>query len=211
MIKAALFDLDGVVFDTEPQYSVFWGSEGKRYFPEDPDFARRIKGMTLDVIYETFFSKLVSEQPKITARLNEYERNMKYEYVAGFPEFIKSLKNRGLQTAVVTSSNVEKMQNVYRNHPELKPMFDDILTAERFSKSKPDPDCYLKAAASFGLEPRECIGFEDSFNGLRALRAAKVIVVGVATTNSAEAIMPLSDVVISNYLNWKADLKDYIR
>ena len=47
MIKAALFDLDGVVFDTESQYSVFWGMIGKEYHPEIPDFAQIIKGQTL--------------------------------------------------------------------------------------------------------------------------------------------------------------------
>ena len=49
MIKAALFDLDGVVFDTESQYSVFWGMIGREYHPEMPDFALRIKGQTLDL------------------------------------------------------------------------------------------------------------------------------------------------------------------
>ena len=56
MIKAALFDLDGVVLDTETQYSVFWGMIGKEYHPELPDFALRIKGLTLVQIYDKYFS-----------------------------------------------------------------------------------------------------------------------------------------------------------
>lgn len=56
MIKAALFDLDGVVLDTETQYSVFWGMIGKEYHPELPDFALRIKGQTLVQIYDKYFS-----------------------------------------------------------------------------------------------------------------------------------------------------------
>lgn len=55
MIKAALFDLDGVVFDTESQYSVFWGMIGKEYHPEIPDFAQIIKGQTLVQIYDKYF------------------------------------------------------------------------------------------------------------------------------------------------------------
>ena len=51
-LQAALFDLDGVVFDTEPQYSVFWGGECRRYFPNQPGLENRIKGQTLVQIYD---------------------------------------------------------------------------------------------------------------------------------------------------------------
>ena len=56
MIKAALFDLDGVVFETESQYTIFWGMIGREYHPEMPDFAHRIKGQTLVQIYDKYFS-----------------------------------------------------------------------------------------------------------------------------------------------------------
>ena len=56
MIKAALFDLDGVVFDTESQYSIFWGMIGREYHPEMPDFEYRIKGQTLVQIYDKYFT-----------------------------------------------------------------------------------------------------------------------------------------------------------
>lgn len=92
------------------------------------------------------------------------------------------------------------MNAVYRKHPEFHSLFDAILTSEDFSASKPDPDCYLKAAERFHLSPEECIVFEDSFNGLKSGRAAGMLVVGLATTNSAEQIAPFSDVVISDYI-----------
>lgn len=210
MIKAALFDLDGVVFNTEPQYTVFWGSEGKRYFPEDPDFCNKIKGMTLGNIFSKFFGGLVEEQPKIEARLDEYESKMDYEYLSGFQEFVSALREKGFKTAVVTSSNRKKMSNIYLKHPEFKSMFDLIFTAELFTRSKPAPDCYLQAASYFGLKPQECIGFEDSFNGLRSLRAAGTVVVGVASTNSRASISPLADVVIDDYSDWPVHLGKYL-
>ena len=104
MIKAALFDLDGVVFETESQYTIFWGMIGREYHPEMPDFAHRIKGQTLVQIYDKYFSdaqtfahiegftSVAEEQAKITVRLDEYERNMAYNYVAGFEDFVKDLK-----------------------------------------------------------------------------------------------------------------------
>ena len=211
MIKAALFDLDGVVFETESQYSIFWGMIGREYHPEIPDFEYRIKGQTLVQIYDKYFSDdsvfahiegytdPKSEQDKITARLNEFEKDMKYPYIPGVENFIQELKQNGVKCAVVTSSNIQKMLNVYKQHPEFKGYFDRVLTSEDFAKSKPDPDCYLKGAACFGAKPEECVGLEDSFNGLKAVRASGAFTLGLATTNSAESIQPYSDYVIADY------------
>ena len=146
MIKAALFDLDGVVFDTESQYSIFWGMIGREYHPEMPDFEYRIKGQTLVQIYDKYFTDEAvfahiegftgakEEQAKITARLDEFEKTMQYEYIAGFEDFISDLKQHGVKCAVVTSSNVQKMLNVYERHPEFKAYFDRVLTSEELEK-----------------------------------------------------------------------------
>lgn len=199
-LKAALFDLDGVVFDTEPQYTVFWGSQCRLYHPEHPGLEHEIKGSTLTQIYDRWFSgPLASEQAVITERLNDFEAQMQFEYIGGFEQLIADLHAHGVKTAVVTSSNQPKMESVYRAQPGFRQLFDAILTSEDFEYSKPHPDCYLKAAARFGVAPEECIVFEDSFNGLKSGRAAGMKVVGVATTNTAEAIAALSDIQITDY------------
>jgi HAD superfamily hydrolase (TIGR01509 family) len=199
-LKAALFDLDGVVFDTEPQYTVFWGSQCRLYHPEHPGLEHEIKGSTLTQIYDRWFSgPLASEQAAITERLNDFEAQMHFEYIGGFEQLIADLHAHGVKTAVVTSSNQPKMESVYRAQPGFRQLFDAILTSEDFEYSKPHPDCYLKAAARFGVAPEECIVFEDSFNGLKSGRAAGMKVVGVATTNTAEAIAALSDIQITDY------------
>ncbi len=201
-LKAALFDLDGVVFDTEPQYSIFWGSQCRLYHPEHPGLEHEIKGQTLTQIYDQWFSgSLLKEQPIITQRLNDYEAQMHYDYIDGFEQLIADLHAHGVKTAVVTSSNLPKMQAVYRYQPKFRELFDAILTSEDFERSKPDPDCYLKAAARLGAQTSECIVFEDSFNGLRSGRAAQMAVVGLATTNPVDAIRELSDIQISDYRN----------
>ena len=200
LFKEALFDLDGVVFDTEPQYTVFWGMICRQYHPEHPGLEHEIKGSTLTQIYDRWFSgPLASERASITARLDDYEQQMHYDYITGFEALVADLHRHGVKTAVVTSSNIPKMESVYRYQPRFKELFDAILTSEDFSRSKPDPDCYLKAAARFNVSPEECIVFEDSFNGLKSGRAAGMRVVGLATTNSAEAIAPYSDIQISDY------------
>ncbi len=204
-VKAALFDLDGVVFDTESQYTVFWGMISREYHPEIPGLEHKIKGQTLVQIYDGYFSDVKEEQPRITQRLNEYESKMAYPYIPGFETFIKDLRQHGVKCAVVTSSNRDKMEVVYAKHPEFLSYFDRVLTSEDFERSKPSPDCYLKGADVFGVQPNECVGFEDSFNGLRAVRASGAFTVGLTTTNSRESISPLSDYVVDDFqeLTWE--------
>ena len=199
MVKACLFDLDGVVFDTEPLYTLFWRNLDKRLRPNIDNFEHIIKGQTLVQIYDKYFAGEEKKQEEITAFVNEYEQNMSFNYITGFEDFVKDVRSKGIKTAVVTSSNLEKMLNVYNKHPEFKGYFDEILTSEDFEESKPSPDCYLKAAARFGVSPKECIVFEDSFNGLRSGIASGARVIGLATTNSVAEIEPYTKEVISNY------------
>ena len=199
MVKACLFDLDGVVFDTEPIYTKFWHNVGVKYCPTIPNFAHDIKGQTLVQIYDKYFAGEKDKQEDITKDVNDFERNMPFVYIAGFEDFVKGLKCKGIKTAVVTSSNLEKMQNVYNKHPEFKGYFDEILTSEDFVESKPSPDCYFKAAALLDVPLEECIVFEDSFNGLQSGIASGTRVIGLATTNSIAEIEPFTKEVITNY------------
>lgn len=185
---AALFDFDGVVMDTEAQYSIFWNGVGKKYFPEYEEFGRMIKGQTLTQIYGNYFQGMEEEQSRITEELNRFENEMTYEYIPGVVRFMHELRDKGVKIAIVTSSNDKKMANVYAVHPELKDMVDRILTAEMFAHSKPAPDCFLLGAEVFDTVPSRCVVFEDSFHGLQAGNAAGMTVVGLSTTNPEEAI-----------------------
>jgi len=197
--KVALFDLDGVVFDTEPLYTEFWKGIFERFLPGNNQLEYAIKGQTLVEIYDKYFPNQVDKQQSITQALNDFEQQMPFNYVAGFLPFIEDLKRNDIKTAVVTSSNREKMKQVYKQHPDFKTLFNKILTSEDFNKSKPDPDCYLKGTKYLEAEVSECIGFEDSLNGLRALRAAHITTIGLSTTNSPELIASYADIVIPNY------------
>lgn len=186
---AALFDLDGVIFDTEPQYSIFWGSECARFRPDIPGLASAFKGQTLKFIFDNYFTDPEVQQI-LVKELNEFEANMNYEYVAGAEQFIQELRSNGVKVAVVTSSDKNKMDSVKRAHPEFEQLFDRILTAELFSASKPNPDCYLLGARVFDAPLQNCMVFEDSFNGLKAGMSSGIFTVGLSTTNPREAIAP---------------------
>jgi beta-phosphoglucomutase-like phosphatase (HAD superfamily) len=82
---------------------------------------------------------------------------------------------------------------------------DAILTSEDFTKSKPDPECFLKAMEVLGGTPEDTVVFEDSFHGLDAGRASGARVVGLATTNTREAIAPRCDMVIDDFTGFTLD------
>jgi beta-phosphoglucomutase len=198
--KAALFDLDGTLIDSETQYTKFWGRVGREYHPEIPDFAHIIKGTTLPHILETYFADAALQQ-KIVGMIDEYELQMNYDPIAGAENFVRNLKEHGVKCAVVTSSNQSKMSNVWRHQKTFMSLFDVVLTAEDFSASKPNPDCYLKAAASLHTDINDCVIFEDAFTGLEAGRRAGIFTVGLATVNSREQIIDKCNHVIDNFLN----------
>ncbi len=197
--KVALFDLDGVVFDTEPQYTKFWGGQCRLYFPDEEHLEQRIKGQTLNQIFASLFSSIPSEHHIITERLNCYEKSMDFNYVSGVVPFVKRLNELGFKTAVVTSSNNAKMEKVYEAHPSFKSMFHRIFTSEDFKESKPSPACYLTAVEYFGAQLGSCIGFEDSPNGLMSLCNAGIDAVALSTSLPSERLKCFTDLVINDF------------
>lgn len=202
---AVLFDFDGVVVDTETQYSIFWHKAGVDYLGLD-DLETRVKGQTLVYIYDTFFPGMEKEQAEITAALDRFEQQMSFDFIPGILPFIADLRSHDVRIAVVTSSNDKKMEAVYRAHPEIPRLFDRILTAEMFSASKPAPDCFLLGMEIFGTTPENTYVFEDSFNGLKAGMASGATVIGLATTNSREEIAPLCHYVLDDFSGFTYDM-----
>ena len=199
---AALFDFDGVVVDTEPQYSLFWDEKGKKYHPEIPEFGHHIKGQTLIQIYSQFFLQPEGLQSEITRELLDYETRMTFEFIPGVVDFMKELRLKGVKIAIVTSSNDQKMANAHRALPELKSMVDYIVTADKVSHSKPHPECFLLGAESVQVPVENCVVFEDSFHGIESGRRAGMKVIGLATTNPASSIEDTVSLVIPDFVDF---------
>lgn len=195
-----LFDFDGVIANTESQYTTFWNRMGMEYLGLE-NFGHTIKGQTLVQIFGKYFDGMTREQEEIVPQLNAFEEQMTYEYIPGAYEFMQELKAAGIPSAIVTSSNDVKMANAYKAHPELRQLVDMVLTSEHFSKSKPDPECFLKGMELLGGTPETTYVFEDSIHGLNAGRASGAHVIGLATTNKRETIAPLCDMVIDDFRN----------
>lgn len=197
--SAVLFDLDGVLIDTEGQYCRFWEGIGAEYYPGMSDFAVRIKGHTLTDIYALYFPDMPLEQARITAALNAFEAQMSFRFYPGALDFVAELRKCGYKVAVVTSSNKQKLSSLLAQHPHFYEYFDKVFTAEDAPRSKPFPDCYISAARYWGLEPSDCYVFEDSLSGLQAGLDSGATVIGLSTTCPKESILSLCRLVIEDF------------
>lgn len=186
-----LFDLDGVLLDSEGQYSIFWDKMEKTFPTGVPDFASYIKGFHLTRILGYFADDEVRNQ--VLNELLEFERNMEYEFFPGALTFVKMLRDAGIPMAIVTSSDRKKMQALYSQYPEFPTLFGQIITGDMVTKAKPDPECFLLGAQRIGVDIKNCIVFEDSRNGLIAARESGASVIGITTTLKPEDVIPLCD------------------
>lgn len=209
VFKTALFDFDGVILDTEPLYDIFWNEAGIRYGAGTDRLAALIKGMTLPNIFETYFADCPEDlRDRLIRELAEYERTMPLPAIPGSPEFLRLLKERGVQVGLVTSSDRAKVERAFAQH-RMADVFDTVVTADRVTRGKPDPMGYLLASEELGVEPADCIVFEDSFAGIQAGTAAGMRVVGLSTTNTAESLKGKVYEVIPNFE--RIGFEDYLR
>lgn len=194
----ALFDLDGVLIDTETEYTRIWSEIDSRFPSGVDNFPMVIKGTTLPHILSTYYPD-PQVQKQVVDMLNRCEAAMDYRQIPGAFEFLQTLKDAGIPAALVTSSNDEKMANVYRRLPKLKDYFRTIVTACDVTHSKPDPEGYRLAAARIGLPSHRCCVFEDAFSGLEAGRKAGGRVVALATTSPRSDLQGRADTIIDDF------------
>ena len=198
--KAALLDLDGVIVDTESIYTDFWDDIDRRYPTGVDNFARVIKGNTLARILDTYFDEDLRDE--ILVLLKEQEESMRYRLFDGVSDFLDRLIENDIPKAIVTSSNDRKMSRLFSQIPDLRPKFEAVITDAMVERSKPDPQGYLIAAEKLGVDPSDCVVFEDSFAGLEAGRRAGAYVVALATTNPRESLYEKADEVIDSFIGY---------
>lgn len=189
----ALFDLDGVLIDSEGTYTEFWDGIGRRYHSPIPDFAHAIKGTTLTQILDGFPAGVRAE---ITQAIHDFELEMRYPLFPGVNELLDELHAAGIPMAIVTSSDDVKMASLYRQHPHFADRFAAVITGSQVSRSKPHPEGYLRGAEAIGRRAADCFVFEDSLQGLEAGRRAGATVVGIATTNPRAALEGRADTIV---------------
>ncbi|MDE6540392.1 MAG: HAD-IA family hydrolase [Muribaculaceae bacterium] len=195
---AALFDLDGVLIDSESIYTEFWTRMDSLFSTGVENFAYAIKGTTLPDILDTYFPAPAA-QAELRVHLKELEENIRYRIFPGVADFLSALRRDGIPSAIVTSSNTDKMEALFAQLPQLRELVDVVVTDADVANSKPDPEGYLLAASRLGVAPERCVVFEDSRAGLEAGRRAGGKVVAVATTLKPSDIEGRGDIVIDSF------------
>jgi len=196
---AFLFDLDGVIIDTEPQYDIFWKAAAEKYQLGIENFEHVIKGTTLPYIMSRYFSNFSEETHReIFVASQAFELEMEIVQVPGALAFLEEAKKAGIPMGLVTSSDDRKIEYVFSRLP-IRQYFDTIVSADRITSGKPDPMCYLLAAQDLGISPESCYVFEDSFNGIKSGNAAGMKVIGLSTSNPADSIAKDCICVISDF------------
>ncbi|HEY5570669.1 MAG TPA: HAD family phosphatase [Bacteroidales bacterium] len=188
-IRAVLFDFDGVIANTEPQYDLFWNEAADRYQIGIPFFASHIKGTIMPHILANYFGDHTEEErQRLQQECDEFEEKMNYTEIPGAKAFILELHTQDILMALVTSSKESKIQRALKEL-SLEQTFNSIVTADRITKGKPDPYCYQLAAKELNVNPNECLVLEDSLAGIAAGTAAGMRVIGLSTTLPADRLV----------------------
>lgn len=189
-IKAAIFDLDGVIVDTAKYHYLAWrrlADELGFVFTEKDN--ERLKGVSrmrsLEILLEVGgltgrFSE--EEMAEMAARKNgwyvEYISAMdESEILPGTVECLRGFRELGIKTALGSAS---KNAMLILNNLRLLPYFDVVIDGTKVSKAKPDPEVFLLGAKEAGVNPEECVVFEDAQAGIEAAKNAgmKAVAIG---------------------------------
>jgi HAD superfamily hydrolase (TIGR01509 family) len=199
-IKGIVFDMDGVLIDSEPVHIEAWNDVFAEF---NLHFSHEWFNQWIGVSDKNFTSKIIQEFNIATDAdklLQDKRRVFEAKIAQGVPSHkgVKELmpKLHNFDKAVATSSNRSGAM-ISLEGAGLISYFKKIVTADDVLNHKPNPDCYLKAAHDLGFEPSECIGIEDSVSGIKAAKAAGLFIIGVATSLPAHYLTE-ADLVLEN-------------
>lgn len=188
---AILFDLDGVVIDTQQEVTEFWLKlAAERQVELSPaDFQQHIYGCPVDHTLDFLFAPLPEQDRQaVHATLREYEIAMTYRAMPGVVALLQELRQQNVPTALVTSAVAWKVDTVSAQLG-LADLFTTRVLASDIRNGKPHPEGYLLAAERLGQPPGQCIVFEDSVSGVTAAVAAGTLCVGVRPADIAPPLL----------------------
>ena len=206
-IKAAIFDMDGTLIDS----MWVWGKIDMEYLTNrgislPSDLREKIEHLGFLDVAKYFKERfqLPHTIDEITAEWSkmaytEYEKNVKLK--PGAADFLKMLKDKGIKIGLATSNSMELLEVVLKKN-NIYDYFDNITTTDEVSRGKDFPDVYLLCAKRLGIEPSDCVVFEDILPAVRGAKAAGMKVVAVYDEYSApqrDEILNLADSFIEHY------------
>lgn len=209
IIKAGIFDLDGVIVDTAKYHYLAWRRLAHELgFDFSAEHNERLKGVSrlksLEILLEVGKIKL-SEQQKNEAAQRKNEWYVDYistltpeEILPGAKEFLLEMRE---QSAKVALGSASKNAGLILQRLQLAELFDAVIDGNKVTKAKPDPEIFLKAADELKIPPSECVVFEDAQAGVEAAKNGGMYCVGVGDPD----ILIQADIIIPGFkgLSWK--------
>jgi beta-phosphoglucomutase len=206
MIRTVIFDMDGVIIDTEPLHH-------RAFFTQFAEL-----GITVsDALYASFLGSstrnvfqqlkqefnLPQEVDELLMRKRElfneaFDTDADLDLLPGVRALIEDIKQHGIQMVLASSASKATIARVF-NRFGLGPYFTHLVSGEDFAQSKPNPEIFLHAAALAETPVTECIVIEDSANGVAAAKAAGIYCIGYASLHSAGQDLRLADRVIQDF------------
>ena len=196
MIQAVIFDKDGTLHDTEKVYHRAWRAAGEQMgVPGIMEFVEICTGTNFtrtEELWQEHYGDAFSFRPFWQLRNDIYDNLIATEGLpvkAGAYELLDYLKANGYKVALATSTNAPRVDR-HLVQSDMKKYFDAVVTGDTVPNGKPAPDIFLIAAERLGVNPAECMGVEDSFNGVRAVKAA-----GMYTVMAPDMIAPTPEIL----------------
>ena len=199
-----IFDMDGVIVDNHTWHFEAWVEFGKRhgFIITREEFGKYFGSTNHMVLSSLFENKLTEEEISILGEEKELIYRELYrpfiKPVAGLKAFLQYATDQGIRLALATSAPFENIKFTLEA-TGLENYFSVINDSSMVTKGKPDPQVYLITAEKLGVQPTDCIVFEDSVPGILSALDAGMHVIGVATTHKSDELMMFVNKIIMNF------------
>ena len=209
--KAAIFDMDGLILDSERTVLSIWEQIGEKYgFSNIREYGISVIGKNKKATIDEFERVYGEPGDRYERELREIYNGLAAEGKVPLKphtiELLSAMKNAGMKIAIASSSTREEVTSQMEVLGAL-PYFDTCVCGDQVTKSKPDPEIFLLACEALGVKPEEGVGLEDSFNGVRSCKAS-----GLYTIMVPDIIQPddemneLADVILPSL----KDVQDFL-
>ena len=201
-----LFDMDGVLVDSELQHYEAWNEVFQELgFTVPWDVYKPNIGRTLVNLFKIVEDYVGYPLKDHDALLDNYKEKLDrlfdregYKEIPGVKEIIPKLKDAGYHIAVASSSPVKEIERTIR-HVGLEGQFEILYSGENARRPKPWPDPFLECAKLIGSDPASCIVVEDSYNGSLAGKRAGMMVIGIQNPGSGDQDLSNADIIIDKF------------
>ncbi len=216
MLKAVIFDMDGVLVDTEPvHYQANKKIMSEFGYDFEYEYYKKFIGSTLAFMWEELTQKYNIKKPvdELCDMSRDYSNGIiekeGYPIIEGAVELVKKLHEKEIKLAVASSSSLEIIKDVV-SKLHIEEYFDKLVSGEDVKNPKPAPDVFIKAANQLGVTSGECLVIEDSSNGVKAAKNANMACVGFVNKNSGEQDLSVADYLVESFVGIETGFLDMV-